>query len=97
MTPCTSLEDSWKLSSQEYGMPGAWAVIILLISAQALLRSSPASSVDALVIASSISLSSSSDQLTLPCGLIAAPLNVGSSIDCGSVKSLNQPTFGQTT
>ena len=24
------------------------------------------------------------------------PLNVGSSIDCGSAKSLNQPTFGQT-
>ena len=31
----------------------------------------------------------------MPCGLIAAPLNVGSSSDCGSVKSRNQPTFGQ--
>src|SRR6476469_719274 len=35
------------------------------------------------------------DQLTLPAGLIALPSNVGSSIDSGSVKSLNHPTFGQ--
>ena len=34
-------------------------------------------------------------QLTLPCSRMFLPLNVGSSIDCGSAKSLNQPTFGQ--
>jgi hypothetical protein len=50
-----------------------------------------------LVIASSISLLSSRLQFTLPWGLMAEPLNVGSRSDYGSVKSLNQPTFGQIT
>src|SRR3954452_7122146 len=84
------------LSSQTYGMATACSTIILLIAAHCLLRSSPVASA-AFVIASSICLLSSRLQFTLPCGLMAAPLKVGSSIDCGSVKSLNQPTFGQMT
>src|SRR4051794_17428734 len=43
-----------------------------------------------------MSESLSCDQFTLPAGLIAFPSNVGSSIDSGSVKSLNHPTDGQT-
>src|SRR4051812_19797751 len=97
MTLWTSFDQRATLSSHTYGMATACSTIILLIAAQALLRSGPASIVDALFIASSMALSSRSDQFTLPCGLMAAPLNVGSSIDCGSVKSLNQPTFGQIT
>src|SRR5215216_3815266 len=90
-----SLEASWNESSQEYGIPGTWPTTMRLTSAQALLRSAPAGIVVALVMASSISGTSSIEKLTLPCGLIAAPLNVGSSSDCGSVKSRNHPTFGQ--
>src|SRR5215208_4289114 len=97
MTPWTSFDQRFTLSSQTYGMPTACSTIILLMSANALLRSGPAATNVALSIASSIALSSSIDQFTLPCGLMAAPLNVGSSIDCGSTKSLNQPTFGQIT
>ena len=33
--------------------------------------------------------------ISLPAGLIASPLKVGASRDSGSLKSLNQPTFGQ--
>ena len=76
-------------------MPGASATIILLISAQAWLRSSPSGRSAASSIASSISDFLSCDQLTLPAGLIALPANVGCSMDSGSWKSLNQPTFGQ--
>src|SRR3954447_3834635 len=97
MTLWTSLDQRFTLSSHTYGMPTACSTIILLIAAQALLRSGPAGIVAALVIASSMCWFFRSDQFTLPCGLMAAPLNVGSSIDCGSVKSLNQPTFGQIT
>src|SRR5215212_3036003 len=97
MTPWTFFDQRLTLASHTYGIATACATIILLMSAQALLRSGPAGTVAALVMASSICLLSSSDQFTLPCGLMAAPLNVGSSIDCGSMKSLNQPTFGQIT
>src|SRR3954454_7766097 len=75
-------------------MPGACATIILLTSAQAFERSSPdfsAASAIALLIFGSLSC----DQFTLPAGLMALPSNVGSSMDSGSVKSLNHPTFGQ--
>src|SRR3712207_7730212 len=37
----------------------------------------------------------SSGQFTLFCWRMFSPLNVASSIACGSEKSLNQPTFGQ--
>src|ERR687889_52685 len=97
MTPWTFLDQRFTLSSHTYGIATACSTIILLMSAKALLRSAPAGVVDALLIASSICWFFSSDQFTLPCGLMAAPLNVGSSIDCGSTKSLNQPTFGQIT
>src|SRR5258705_7826684 len=97
MPPWTSFDQRFTLSSHTYGMATACSTIILLMSAKALLRSGPAGTRAALSIASSIGLLFSSDQLTLPCGLMAAPLNVGSSIDWGSTKSLNQPTFGQTT
>src|SRR3954470_3966840 len=75
-------------------MPGACATIILLMSAHALLRASPLVSA-ALAIAELIFGSLICDQLTLPAGLIALPSKVGSSMDSGSVKSLNHPTFGQ--
>src|SRR3954447_6914365 len=41
--------------------------------------------------------SSSWGQFELFVGLIALPLKVGSSIDCGSGKSFSQPTLGQTS
>src|SRR4051794_9276390 len=97
MTLWTSFDQRLTLSSHTYGIATACSTIILLMSANALLRSDPVGISAALSIASSICLSLSSDQFTLPCGLMAEPLNVGSSIDCGSVKSLNQPTFGQIT
>src|SRR5688572_28735476 len=82
-------------SSHTYGMPGTWATICLLTSAHALLRSSPSGMTAASSMAESISGTLSCDQLTLPCGLIAEPEKVGCSMDSGSWKSLNQPTFGQ--
>src|SRR3712207_1190428 len=94
MTALTSLDAIWNESSQAYGIPGACATTCLLMSANAWVRSSPESS----AASSSASLSSGTSiwlQLTLPCGLIASPENVGCSIASGSVKSLNQPTFGQ--
>src|SRR5919197_1369041 len=97
MTLWTSFDQRFTLSSHTYGIATACSTIILLMSAQALLRSGPAGISAALFMASSICLLFSSDQFTLPCGLMAAPLKVGSSIDSGSTKSLNQPTFGQIT
>src|SRR3954453_4458145 len=81
--------------SQTNGTAGACAVIILSMSAQALLRSAPSSSA-ALFIAASIFGSLSCARLLLPpLGEKFEPLNVGSSIDCGSLKSLNQPAEPQ--
>src|SRR3954453_16833024 len=94
MTALTSLDASWKESSQEYGIPGACATIILLMSAHACARLSPVMSA-ALAMASLIFGSSRCDQVTFPAGLIALPSNVGSSMASASVKSLNHPTFGQ--
>src|SRR4051812_35816929 len=94
MTALTSLDASWNESSQEYGMPGACSTIILLMSAHCCARSSPVTKA-AFAIASLIPGTSSCDQLTLPAGLIALPSNVGRSMASESVKSLNQPTFGQ--
>src|SRR3712207_1291172 len=97
MTALTSFDAMLKESSHTYGMPGACSTIILLMSAHAWLRSSPSGRSAASFIAASISGFLSCDQLTLPAGLIASPEKVGCSMDSGSVKSLNQPTFGQIT
>src|SRR3954447_1933691 len=81
--------------SQSNGTAGASAVIILSICAHALLRSAPWS-VAALFMAASIFGSLSwARLLLLPFLTMFSPLNVGSSIDCGSVKSLNQPDAPQ--
>src|SRR4051812_5409384 len=93
----TSLEARLTLSSQEYGMPTACSTIILFTSAYAWLRLGPAGASAAFVSPSVICWSSSMLQFTLPTGLMALPLNVGSRSDWGSEKSLNQPTFGQIT
>src|SRR3954452_459876 len=95
MTACTLGDSSWKESSHTYGMPGAWATICLLMSPHALLRSLPVGISAAFCIAVLIPELLIWDQFTLPAGLIALPSNVGSSMDSGSWKSLNQPTFGQ--
>src|SRR3954451_3836630 len=81
--------------SQSNGTAGASAVICLSTSAHALTRASPCS-VDALSMALSIAGSSSwARLLLLPSLTMFEPLNVTSSIDCGSVKSLNQPADPQ--
>src|ERR1044071_12345 len=90
-----SLDWIWNELSQMYGTPGACSVTSLFTLAQALLRSAPevrAASCMALLTFGSLSCV----QFTLPAGRIEFPENVGRSIDSGSVKSLNQPTDGQT-
>src|SRR3954453_23172542 len=95
-TPFTFFEWMRLVLSQTNGTAGACAVIILSMSAQALLRASPSVSA-ALSIAASIFGSLSWARLLLPpSGEKFEPLNVGSSIDCGSLKSLNQPAEPQT-
>src|SRR6185503_9919936 len=91
----TSLEPTDALLSQMYGSAGACSAIMRLIFAQAWLRSAPTGVVEAAFMASLIAGTSSWGQLTLPCCRMLLPLNVASSIACGSEKSLNQPTFGQ--
>src|SRR5215213_8521411 len=94
-TPFTFFEWMRLVLSQTNGTAGACSVIILSISPQAWLRSSP-SRPAASSIALSILGSSSWDRLLLPpSGEMFEPLNVGSSIDCGSLKSLNQPAEPQ--
>src|SRR3954451_22389661 len=81
--------------SQSNGTAGASDVICLSMSAHALTRASPWS-VDALCIAASIFGSWSWTRLLLPWLLtMFLLLNVTSIIDCGSVKSLNQPAEPQ--
>src|SRR4051812_36212540 len=79
-----------------YGIDGAWAMMSWLTFAHAVARS--AGSVTS--FASSISLLTSgtfsSGQLEFCDGMMFSPLNVGSSIVCGSAKSCAQPTDGQT-
>src|SRR3954462_561014 len=82
--------------SQSNGTAGASPVIILSISAPALWGASPGRAA-ALSIAASIFGSLSWAGLLFPPFLkMFAPLNVGSSIDCGSLKSLNQPDAPHT-
>src|ERR687887_1506864 len=94
-TACTSFEFTSAVLSQIHGTAGACSAIMWLILAQASLRALPTGITDAFFIASLIAGSFSCGQLTLPCCRMFLPLNVASSIDCGSAKSLNQPTFGQ--
>src|SRR3954453_4044691 len=94
-TPFTFFEWMRLVLSQTNGTAGACAVIILSMSAQAWLRAEPSSN-EALSIAASIFGSLSWARLLLPPSLeMFEPLNVGSSIDCGSLKSLNQPAEPQ--
>src|SRR3954454_21534337 len=81
--------------SQSNGTAGACEVIILSMFAHAFRRSAPCSA-DALSMAWSMAGTLSWGRLLFPPSLkMFAPLNVGSSIDCGSVKSLNQPAEPQ--
>src|SRR4029450_8593702 len=64
---------------------------------QAFARSGPAGSTAAFDIASLMAGTSSCDQLELLACRMLLPLNTGSSRDCGSLKSLKKPTFGQIT
>src|SRR4051794_28833373 len=77
-------------------MPGAWSVTCLSMSAHAVARC-PGSLISlALFMASLIDFTLSSGQFELFVGRMLSPLNVGSSIVCGSEKSFAQPTLGQT-
>src|SRR5919202_3973040 len=83
--------------SHVHGITAAVPVTILSISAHAFARAAGSMSTSALAIALLIFGSFSCGQFELFVGLIAFPLNVGSSIDCGSGKSFSQPTLGQTS
>src|SRR3954453_10728274 len=81
--------------SQSNGTAGGAGGVCFCVAPPALTRASPWS-VDALSIAASIFGSLSWARLLLPWLLtMFLPLNVTSSIDCGSVKSLNQPAEPQ--
>ena len=83
--------------SQNHGTAGACSTTILSMSPHALSRAAPCGSLAAASIAALIFGSLSCDQFELPAGRMFLPLNTGSSIDCGSLKSLTNPTFGQMT
>src|SRR4029079_4443059 len=84
-------------SSQMYGMAGACAETMSSTSAHAFRASSGSSINAAASIALLISGTLSCGQLELFSGTTFSPLNVGSSMDCPSLKSFSQPTFGQTS
>src|SRR5919108_999880 len=79
-----------------YGIVGACSVIILFTSAHPFARSAGSVSSLASSIALLISGTSSSGQFEFCVSTMFSPLNVGSSIVCGSAKSFDQPTDGQT-
>src|SRR5918992_3994773 len=79
-----------------YGIDGAWSTIILFTSAHACARSAGSVRSFASLIAVLISGTSSSGQLEFCVSTMFSPLNVGSIIVCGSEKSFDQPTDGQT-
>src|SRR5918999_2816017 len=79
-----------------YGIAGAWATMSWLTSAHACARSAGSVTSLAWFIFSLSSGTSSSGQFELPVSRMLSPLNVGSSIVCGSAKSFSQPTDGQT-
>ncbi len=65
-----------------------------LTLAHATLRFAPTGKTAAAFIALLIAGTLSCGQLTLPCWRMLLPSNVADINDCGSEKSLNQPTFG---
>src|SRR5919106_474138 len=79
-----------------YRIAGAWAMMSWLTSAHACARSAGSVTSLAWLIFSLSSGTSSSGQFELPVSRMLSPLNVGSSIVCGSAKSWSQPTDGQT-
>src|SRR5215204_936738 len=79
-----------------YGIAGAWATMSWLTCAHAFARSAGSVASSASPISALSSCTSSSDQFWLPAGRMLLPLNVGSSIVCGSAKSSSQPNDGQT-
>src|SRR3954453_12104537 len=83
--------------SHVHGITAAVPVTILSIWAHAFARAAGSSRTSALPIALLIFGSFSWAQFELLVALMALPLNVGSSIDCGSGKSFSQPTLGQTS
>src|SRR5215204_5114656 len=80
-----------------YGIAGACSTTSLFASAHACARSAGSVTSFASSIALLTSGTSSSGQLEFCEGTMFAPLNVGSIIVCGSEKSFDQPTDGQTT
>src|SRR3954453_9683206 len=83
--------------SHVHGIAAAVPVTILSIAAHAVARWPGSMIVSALVMAWLIFGSFSCGQFELLLGTMFFPLNVGSSIDCGSGKSFSQPTLGQTS
>src|SRR6201991_2814498 len=79
-----------------YGIDGAWSTIILLTSAHAFARAAGSVSSFAASMALLTSGTLSSGQFEFCVSTMFSPLNVGSSIVCGSEKSFDQPTDGQT-
>src|SRR5215217_7849763 len=79
-----------------YGIEGAWAMMSWLTSAHALARSAGSITSLAFSILSLSAGTSSSGQFEFCVSMMLLPLNVGSSIVCGSAKSCAQPTDGQT-
>src|SRR4051794_32961729 len=83
--------------SHVHGIAAAVPVTILSIAAHAVARLDGSMMVSAAVIALLIFGSFSCGQFELFDATMFLPLNVGSSIDCGSGKSFSQPTLGQTS
>src|SRR3954452_10373331 len=96
-TALTSFDFTSGGLSQYHGITAAVPVTILSISAHAFARSAGSLSTSAFVIAALIFGSFSCGQFELFVCTMFLPLNVGSSIDCGSAKSFSQPTLGQTS
>src|SRR4029453_9787086 len=96
-TPRTAAASPGGIFSHREGIAGACSVTMSSILPQAFARSGPAGSTAAFDIASLMAGTSSCDQLELLACRMLLPLNTGSSRDCGSLKSLKKPTFGQIT
>src|SRR4051812_15579605 len=97
MTALTSVDFTSGGLSQYHGIAAALPVTCLSIAAHAFARSAGSVSTSALVIAWLMAGSFSCGQFELLLWTMFLPLNVGSSIDCGSAKSLSHPTLGQTS
>src|ERR671924_195240 len=79
-----------------YGIDGAWAMMSWLTLAHALARAAGSTTSLAASISLLIAGTFISGQFEFCVGMMFSPLNVGSSIVCGSEKSCSQPTDGQT-